>query len=123
MGADLFRTKATGGTLDAAFAAARERARHEDGHGGYTGTVAEKHDVVEVAVPSDVEPATFAAMVYAALDFLDGWQEARDAWQDLPADVVAAVKWAALTGYSKWGPAIAIKIAPSQWVMMGWASS
>lgn len=74
MGADLFRTKATGGTLDAAFAAARERARHEDGHGGYTGTVAEKHDVVEVAVPSDVEPATFAAMVYAALDFLDGWQ-------------------------------------------------
>ncbi|MCE7937060.1 MAG: hypothetical protein DYG90_00370 [Chloroflexi bacterium CFX6] len=122
MGAELFRTRATGDDLATAFADAQAQSRHEDGHGGYTGTIAEKYDVVEVAVPDGVEPATFAAMVYAALDYFDGWQEAREDWRDLPAAVVAAVKRAAVAGDDKWGPAVAIQLAPGRWTIMGWAS-
>lgn len=123
MGAELFRTRAVGDTLTDAFNAARDQARYEDGHGGYTGTIAEKNDVVEMLVPSGVEPTTFAAMVYAALDYFDGWQEAREGWCDLPAAVVTAVKRAAVAGDNKWGPAVAVRLAPDRWTIMGWASS
>ena len=122
MGSDLFHVRAAGDTLASAFAAAQAQARHEHGHGGYTGTIAEKHNVLEVAVPSGALPANFAAMVYAALDYPEGWQEEREEWADLPAAVVTAVKRAAAAGDDKWGPAVAIPLAPGRWIMMGWAS-
>lgn len=123
MGAELFRTRAAGDTLAAAFAAAVDQARYEHGHGGYTGTIAEKNDVVEAAVPAGVDAPTFAAMVYSALDYLEGWQEVHEARADLPAAVVAAVKRAAVAGDDKWGPAVAIPLAPGRWSIMGWASA
>lgn len=123
MGAELFRTRATGDTLDAAFAAAIEWASYEDGHGGYSGTIAEKTSAIEVAVPDGAQPAMFAAMVYAALEYFEGWQEDREGWRELPAEVVAAVNRAAVAGDDKWGPALAIETAPGRWMFMGWASS
>jgi hypothetical protein len=42
MGANEFTCRATGKTANDAFAAAKEEARYESGHGGYSGTVAEK---------------------------------------------------------------------------------
>lgn len=49
MGADTFTTTAKGRTAREAFGAAREDACHWHGHGGYTGTVAEKSDFVMIA--------------------------------------------------------------------------
>ena len=49
MGAINFMTTAKGRTAQEAFRAAREDALHWEGHGGYTGSVAEKHDIVMVA--------------------------------------------------------------------------
>lgn len=43
MGATTFLTIQAGSTADEAFVAARERALHEHGHGGSTGSIAEKH--------------------------------------------------------------------------------
>lgn len=123
MGASLFRTRATGETLADAFRAARAQACYEHGHGGYTGTIAEKSDVLEVAVPAGVDAPTFAAMVYSALDYFEGWQEVREDWADLPAAVVGAVKRAAALGDDKWGPAVAIPLASGRWTIMGWASA
>ena len=42
MGAYAFRTRAQGATAEEAFRAAVDQARYESGHGGYTGTLAEK---------------------------------------------------------------------------------
>lgn len=123
MGAEIFRTRATGSTLDDAFTAARDQARYEHGHGGYSGTIAEKDDVIEIAVPGGVTPAAFAAMVYAALEDFYGWQAEREEWDDLPAEVVTAVRKAAVAADNKWGPAVAIPLAPDRWVIMGWAPS
>jgi len=44
MGADTFTTAAKGGTAQEAFRAAQEEASYWHGHGGYTGTIAEKVD-------------------------------------------------------------------------------
>ncbi len=44
MGAEQFTCKARGKTAKEAFRAAVEEARYENGHGGYTGTIAEKSD-------------------------------------------------------------------------------
>jgi hypothetical protein len=46
MGASTFITTAKGTTAQEAFDAAREEARYEHGHGGYTGTIAEKRTYV-----------------------------------------------------------------------------
>lgn len=54
MGACDFAAAAHGKTAREAFARAVERAQWEHGHGGYTGTVAEKHDFVEFQLPPRV---------------------------------------------------------------------
>jgi hypothetical protein len=44
MGASEFFTSASGKNVKEAFREATEDARYENGHGGYTGTIAEKHE-------------------------------------------------------------------------------
>lgn len=48
MGASTFVTIAKGKTADQAFEAARAEALYEHGHGGYTGSIAEKSDFVMI---------------------------------------------------------------------------
>lgn len=77
MGAVTFSQYADGPDPDAAFDAARDAARHEHGHGGYSGTVAEK-DYYEIvtATPVDLEQAeTLAADLIDRADprFADKW--------------------------------------------------
>jgi len=43
MGADEFQNKKSAKTAEEAFQLLVEQARHEDGNGGYTGTIAEKN--------------------------------------------------------------------------------
>ena len=50
MGAEPFQTIADGKTADAAFDAAVSTALHYHGHGGYTGTIAEKSEFEMVSV-------------------------------------------------------------------------
>lgn len=51
MGADNFETRATGRTAREAFRSAREEAGYESGHGGYSGTIYEKHEYVLFTLP------------------------------------------------------------------------
>lgn len=96
MGANTFETTATGATAKAAFDAATAQARHDYGHAGYTGTIAEKTAFTLIAVPEGEEPAAFARRL------VDDCDPRVD---------------------DKWGPAGCVKIADGEWLFFGWASS
>ena len=97
MGAYEFETVASGNTVEDAFDGARSDAQWEHGHGGYTGTIAEKHSFVIVSpVPLSTDEAYELAdnLLYADADISD-----------------------------KWGPAGAIPIDTGEWLFFGYASS
>ena len=87
MGAEMFYVKKIGQFKDAqeAFTQAVNVAKHFDGHGGYTGTIAEKQNFKMVSVPKGQDPKDF---VDACLNFSDG-----KFWDD------------------KWGPAGCIDVS------------
>ncbi len=60
MGASDFMNRGKGKTAQEAFNAITEQARYEDGHGGYTGTIAEKSSFKMVTVPPGKDPREFA---------------------------------------------------------------
>lgn len=108
MGADQFITSATGRDAQEAFKVARDSARFENGHGGYTGTIAEKDAYVIIprrsALDYDRETAEMIAERLLAMD------DRRIS--------------------DKWGPAGAIQYddpdaGPGQqsWLFFGYASS
>lgn len=63
MGATTFSSVGTGSTMADAFRNRTRAARYVHGHGGYTGTIAEKHEFVEAKVPAGVDPLTFARWI------------------------------------------------------------
>ena len=102
MGADVFFTTADGKTANEAFKTARDEAAYESGHGGYTGTIAEKDDFVmcsKETFPSYKEASDFAS------NLIDNGDERVD---------------------DKWGPAGCVKFLSNDktsYLFFGWASS
>lgn len=96
MGACDFFNIAKGATALEAFQFITEQARWEHGHGGYTGTIAEKHGFRMVAVPAGREPMEFAQ---DCLQSSDGF------WDD------------------KWGDAGCVDLKDGRFAFFGWASS
>jgi hypothetical protein len=97
MGATTFGVLAKGTNAQAAFAAAVKDAQHESGHGGYTGTIAEKTAFVIVS-DGPMEAAAAGALAGTLID--NGDPRVDD----------------------KWGPAGAIEIKNGTWLFFGWAS-
>lgn len=97
MGATTFQETGEGKTAQAAFAALVKSARHEHGHGGYSGTIAEKDKMVMVT--REVMP------VAAAVALADKLIEAGDPRID-----------------DKRGPAGCIQVGPTSWLFFGWAA-
>lgn len=97
MGATTFETRGKGKTAEAAFKALREEALHMYGHGGYTGTIAEKDRFVEVTIPKAIrdDAQAFSAKIDHLLD-----TEFDD----------------------KWGPAGCVKLKEGEYLFFGWAS-
>lgn len=60
MGSETFFQQDRGKTAQEAFTAARDEAAYEYGHGGYTGTLAEKEEFTEIEVPAGETPTAFA---------------------------------------------------------------
>jgi hypothetical protein len=98
MGGQTFCISARGATAQAAFHAAHSEACHEHGHGGYTGTIAEKSEFVMIPVPAD---RTGDVWGYAQ-ELIDDGDERID---------------------DKWGPAGCIDQGQGNFVFFGWASS
>lgn len=101
MGADTFGVTWRGKTPQLAFEAATADARYTHGHGGYSGTLAEKCEFVEIPVPAGEDPTRFA-------------QRLIDEEDDRVDD--------------KWGPAGCVLVEESAekgnlYYFFGWASS
>jgi hypothetical protein len=96
MGAQVFFSKASGKTAAEAFASARAEAQYMSGHGGYTGTIAEKDRFVTIEVPAGVDAEKLAG------DMID---------DDDPRVS------------DKWGPAGCVRLPNGGWLFFGWASS
>lgn len=105
MGADTFIEIGTGTDVQVVFQELRTAAAYEYGHGGYTGSLAEKDSVIELPV------APFADQA-AAVDYA----------QKLLGDWKGTDPNTALID-DKWGPAGAIRFGTDGWVIFGWASS
>ncbi|WP_369380510.1 hypothetical protein [Streptomyces sp. cg36] len=104
MGAADFITTATAKDATAAFHQAQDTARYEYGHGGYTGTIAEKHDL--------------RLATYKVLDSEEAAEQLAQKFLDDNHPYYA----------DKWGPAGAIefktdnKDGERSFVLFGWAS-
>lgn len=96
MGGEVFFTKASGSSPRQAFRSAVEDAAWEHGHGGYTGTIAEKHDFVMIEVPEGKDPGRYADELIN-----EGDPRVDD----------------------KWGPAGCIDLGKGLFLFFGWASS
>jgi hypothetical protein len=99
MGATTFSTVARGSTAQQAFDRAVAQARHEYGHGGYTGTIAEKDCFVMLNFPTP--PPTITDAENYARELIHN----RDPRVD-----------------DKWGPAGCIHLGSDLWLFFGWAS-
>ena len=96
MGADTFFTQAKGDNANEAFANAVADAAWESGHGGYTGTIAEKQEFVEIPLPEGADP------VEEANRLIDEGDSRID---------------------DKWGPAGCFDLGDDEYMFFGWASS
>lgn len=72
MGSWAFSTTAWGKTPEEAFRSAVEEARYEHGHGGYTGTIAEKGGFALFELPPRVKAKKFVDLVSSAADMSEG---------------------------------------------------
>jgi hypothetical protein len=116
MGATTFANVGRGATAQEAFGGLVSAARYEYGHGGYTGTIAEKSGFQEFPVPAGVTPEQLVRWV-EGFD-IDGDVDA----SEIPAEYVALVRKIYKVWDDKWGPAACLKIADGKWVFFGWAS-
>lgn len=98
MGADEFTVGAKGKTAKEAFNTAVSEARYESGHGGYSGTIAEKDSFVFLGT----RPNKKEAYAYA---------------QTLMEDIDSRIE-------DKWGPAGCVAVEGTDFFLFfGWASS
>lgn len=113
MGASEFGTKSKGKTVAEAFRTAVEEAQYLHGHGGYTGTVAEKDGFKVFSVPEETTLERFLELI-SNFDDLD---------DSLPPGARKTIEQARKVYDDKWGPAVAVKVAPDEWLFCGLASS
>jgi hypothetical protein len=98
MGANEFTTIGRGQSADQAFRQARDAAAWEHGHGGYTGTIAEKNSFTVISGPLPYREASALA-----------WRLIEE--EDERVD-------------DKWGPAGCIPIRDSdQFLFFGWSAA
>jgi len=138
MGASEFINVAEGKTADEAFKKLVAQAQWEHGHGGYSGTIAEKQSFVEFARPKGMRrdkviEAVRALGGYALPDALrpainfgrsEDYQQAiaevYDGKGGYPKLRIAAM----FEVYDdKWGPALAIQLRKGEYLFAGFASS
>ncbi len=102
MGACDFQVTVKAKTAQEAFRKAVDDALYECGHGGYSGTIAEKHEFVLAVPPRGKTP----------LEALILWSD----WTAEPSTCHPAYE-------DKWGPAGCLQTGPEEFTFFGTASS
>lgn len=135
MGAIAFVTEMAGATVQAAFGDAVRLAQYNHGHGGYSGTIAEKAAFKLFSVPVGAEPEAVRQAARGATRYdlseidrgivsvgasraeVKTWNE--DIRSQHPGfDIISMARGTD----DKWGPAGAMEIQEGEWVFFGWAS-
>ena len=111
MGATTFVTTAKGTTADDAFRAATEDARYEYGHGGYTGTIAEKSEYRLFTLPEGMTPRQVIRLALSGAPTPEELAGHRELLEQI-----------AETADDKWGPAACLKTGEEEYTFFGWAS-
>lgn len=132
MGADQFSHRVprdgTFASPGEAFDALTSEARYMSGHGGYTGTIGEKHDFLLVRLPADF--GTSDEVMGFLEDHGERWDQETKSWVtvDPAGNRLRAVlgqrefdRWRE-TYNDKWGPALCIQTEHA-WLFCGYASS
>jgi hypothetical protein len=145
MGGTNFHCEGKGKTADEAYSAAVQEALYWSGHGGYTGTIAEKSGFVVFTLPKGKD-ANWLERAISEYEFAnDGatypaWTGDRAEWAKREREYETAINAARaktelaktvgtqeaermLVCYcDKWGPAVCVKTGPDTWVFFGIAS-
>ena len=123
MGADQYMNAGKGKTADIAFKKVTENARHNHGHSGYSGTIAEKHSMVEFPRPKGMRAKTVidAVQAISRIGFDDDGNPKTDAVQAKYPKLRIAAMFEVYD--SKFGPSLAIELAKGQYLFAGWASA
>ena len=118
MGAETFMNIVTAESAREAFKTAHETACYEHGHGGYTGTIAEKSNYSMSKKPEGMD----------ANEWLDKVEDFDEDEKD--QEHYRALKHDFNIYDDKWGPALCIDCGPAEegsskkkYVLCGWASS
>jgi len=137
MGSSIFVTVQEGASAQQAFHDAVERAQYDHGHGGYTGTIAEKDSFVVLTPPSGIPPNLLMKYAYVCCNILgETWdwaadqQEPYDAkkrWLDYDYVELTEPQWQAALDIGrkvddKWGPAGCFAAPGGKFIFFGWAS-
>ncbi len=127
MGADQFSNIGFGKTATEAFSSLREEAAYEHGHGGYSGTIAEKHTFREFKLPTGMTARDF-------LQKIENWNDD----ETITGNPNFYTFRNAFKLYDdKWGPALCLQLTPEDikfwavkvpkgckaYIFSGWASS
>ena len=116
MGATNYITISKGEDAKDAFSSARDKAQWNHGHGGYTGTIAEKDSFVEFPRPKGVRMRTVIKIVH------------RMTWDEKEITQLALkypkfpVRQMARVWDDKWGPSACIELKPKVYIFFGMAS-
>jgi len=131
MGASNFVNIGKGKTAQVAFDRLVEQAGYWHGHGGYTGTIAEKDGFTEFARPKGMQRAT----VIKIMDALGGYvlpapmrksisfgqdEKYRDAIEAAYPKLPIRRMWHVYD--DKWGPALCMELAKGEYIFGGFAS-
>ena len=136
MGATIFQNIETGKTAQEAFDKAVEEAHWMHGHGGYSGTIAEKHEFTEFPRPKGMKRATVLKMVRKLMDVQFTCDcHPKEQFPFYPCDKgkpnVAPLqarypKCNILKMYNvyddKWGPSLCMSLPNNEYLFAGWAS-
>lgn len=124
MGATNFSTISSGKNISTAYSTAVTNAQYEYGHGGYSGSIAEKDGWVEFPLPARVPAGKFEATVWGALN--DKWYAEGATYRGekpKPSKHLALLeKWLGKQGAQnilavaddKWGPAVAVRLSKAE---------
>ena len=123
MGASEYMNVAKGKTAQVAFDKLVEQAQWEHGHGGFSGTIAEKYSIVLFPRPKGMRRATvlkavrdLGRMQYDG----DGNMQTASVQAKYPKLDIA---WMSEVYEDKWGASLGIELRKGEYLFAGWASS
>ena len=117
MGATTFHVETKAKTASEAFTKLVDDAQWMHGHGGYSGTIAEKHGFIEFKRPKGVRESTCHTVIRALGRVNpDDTAKLEKTYPKWP------IKQMVRTYEDKWGPAVCVETRPNNYFFCGWAS-